>query len=524
MATINTQILLCNDTSVAWTTSSKILGKGEMAIEFFADENTPRFKFGDGEHTFAELNYVTMTPEGIQEAIESAVTSASHTHANKDVLDLLTSTWKSGVDEAVTKAGTAVQDVKIGETSIKDGSNIVTLGSAAQSETEDFATAAQGAKAESAIQGVKVNNKTLSPDGSKIVTITKADIGIDQVDNTSDLNKPISTATQSALDNKADVEHTHTKDEVGLGNVTNESKETMFNNAALTGTPTAPTAAEGTSTTQIATTEFVTSAIANGLAASDAMVYKGTLGTGGEVETLPTTYRTGWTYRVIEPGTYAGQVCEIGDLVIALVDRSGTDNEDSDWSVAQTNIDGAITSITGSNGITVTGSGTAKTIALAATGVLAGQYSLVTVDVNGRVTEASKPTTLSELGITEKFYTESQGQALESALNDKVDKVVGKELSSNDYTDDEKEKLSGIAEGATKVEESTNGNIKINNVDTVVYTHPDTAGNKHIPTGGSANQALVYASNGTAIWSNITTDMLTNGTNVLILNGGTAAE
>lgn len=44
---------------------------------------------------------------------------------------------------------------------------------------------------------------------------------------------------------------------VGLGNVTNESKATMFTSAALTGTPTAPTAAAGTNTTQIATTAFV---------------------------------------------------------------------------------------------------------------------------------------------------------------------------------------------------------------------------------------------------------------------------
>jgi hypothetical protein len=46
-----------------------------------------------------------------------------------------------------------------------------------------------------------------------------------------------------------------------LGNVTNESKATMFTNAALTGTPTAPTAALGTNTTQLATTAFV---LANG--------------------------------------------------------------------------------------------------------------------------------------------------------------------------------------------------------------------------------------------------------------------
>lgn len=47
---------------------------------------------------------------------------------------------------------------------------------------------------------------------------------------------------------------------VGLGNVTNESKTTMFSNAALTGVPTATTAAGGTNTTQIATTAYVQTA------------------------------------------------------------------------------------------------------------------------------------------------------------------------------------------------------------------------------------------------------------------------
>ena len=33
-----------------------------------------------------------------------------------------------------------------------------------------------------------------------------------------------------------------------------------------------------------------------------------------------------------------------------------------------------------------------------------------------------------------------------------------------------------------------------------VYTHPTTAGNKHIPTGGAANQVLKYSADGTAVW------------------------
>lgn len=45
--------------------------------------------------------------------------------------------------------------------------------------------------------------------------------------------------------------------QVGLGNVTNESKATMFTSPAFTGTPTAPTAAANTNTTQIASCEFV---------------------------------------------------------------------------------------------------------------------------------------------------------------------------------------------------------------------------------------------------------------------------
>lgn len=62
--------------------------------------------------------------------------------------------------------------------------------------------------------------------------------------------------------------------------------------------------------------------------------------------------------------------------------------------------------------------------------------------------------------------------------------------------------------GFTKVEaSSTNGNIKINGTETTVYTHPTTAGNKHIPSGGSSGQFLGYDSAGTAKWvSNPNTD------------------
>tara|TARA_R100000734_G_scaffold19153_1_gene18716 strand:+ start:36258 stop:40403 length:4146 start_codon:yes stop_codon:yes gene_type:complete len=57
--------------------------------------------------------------------------------------------------------------------------------------------------------------------------------------------------------------HSVTASQVGLGNVANESKSTMFTSAALTGTPTAPTASSSTNSTQIATTAYVTTAVSN---------------------------------------------------------------------------------------------------------------------------------------------------------------------------------------------------------------------------------------------------------------------
>ena len=48
----------------------------------------------------------------------------------------------------------------------------------------------------------------------------------------------------------------------------------------------------------------------------------------------------------------------------------------------------------------------------------------------------------------------------------------GTNLKIVEFTAAEKTKLAGIATGATKVESSTNGKIKINGTDTTVYTHP----------------------------------------------------
>ena len=62
---------------------------------------------------------------------------------------------------------------------------------------------------------------------------------------------------------------------------------------------------------------------------------------------------------------------------------------------------------------------------------------------------------------------------------------------------------------------STNGNIKINGTETTVYTHPTTAGNKHIPSGGAANQYLVYSAAGTAKWQAPASAIASGGTGLV---------
>lgn len=110
----------------------------------------------------------------------------------------------------------------------------------------------------------------------------------------------------------------------------------------LTGTPTAPTASSGTNTTQIATTAFVKAEIESVLDAADAMRFKGTIGSSGAtVSSLPAAHKAGDTYKVSTAGTYAGKVCEIGDMILCIKD--GSTSSDADWTVVQNNIDGAVT-------------------------------------------------------------------------------------------------------------------------------------------------------------------------------------
>lgn len=100
----------------------------------------------------------------------------------------------------------------------------------------------------------------------------------------------------------------------------------------FTGTPAAPTAAAGTNTTQIATTAFVQTAVANAVGnAFQSVVTSNTAISGA-------SYKKGMFWVVGTAGTYVGQTCEAGDLIYATKDK-GSSYSAADFTVVQTNID-----------------------------------------------------------------------------------------------------------------------------------------------------------------------------------------
>lgn len=156
------------------------------------------------------------------------------------------------------------------------------------------------------------------------------------------------TLTPDGTDDKITIGITASNVTTALGNtaVARATADHMGNNInsiyapkaspALSGTPTAPTAAAGTNTTQIATTAFVTSAIQT--AQTGAATFQGTAPTSF----APTNYKKGYYWVVGTAGTYVTQTCEPGDMIFAIKDY-GTAYAASDFNVIQTNLD--ITSI-----------------------------------------------------------------------------------------------------------------------------------------------------------------------------------
>lgn len=130
-----------------------------------------------------------------------------------------------------------------------------------------------------------------------------------------------------------------TKATTGVYGATKLSSAVNSSSEVLAATPKAVKMAYDQATTALNTAN-------NLLATADAMVFKGTLGTGGTITAVPTgasgkEYQAGYTYKIITDGTYAGNVCEVGDLLIAIADSTSgqTTVNNAHWTVVQSNLE-----------------------------------------------------------------------------------------------------------------------------------------------------------------------------------------
>lgn len=128
------------------------------------------------------------------------------------------------------------------------------------------------------------------------------------------------------------------------------AKKAPLASPAFTGAPTAPTAAAGTNSTQIATTSFVNTAITNKLAESDAMIYKGALegGSADPYGALTPAANRGWSYKVSKAGKINGVAVEAGDMLVCNKDSTAAATANNyatiaeNWDYIQGNLDGVV--------------------------------------------------------------------------------------------------------------------------------------------------------------------------------------
>lgn len=274
--------------------------------------------------------------DNLAASVGSAVTN-NHTHSNKAILDATTASFTTADETKLDgiEAGAEVNNISDVNAGLLTGSANTTLhyhdadrnranhtgtqsaDTIIDGTTNKAYTATEKTKLAGIQAGAQVNVVTSVAGKTGAVTLVNGDVGLGNVTNDAQVKK-----LASSTNGKIPTWNGTTGDALNDG----YSVETT-----LAGSSSAIPRADAVKT-------YVDAL----LSANDAMVYKGTLGTGGTVTALPTTHSAGWAYKVITAGTYAGVVCEVGDLIIAVIDRAGSGNLNSDWTIVQTNTDGAV--------------------------------------------------------------------------------------------------------------------------------------------------------------------------------------
>ena len=222
-------------TASQWTSANPVLNAGEMGWE--SDSN--KFKIGDGTNHWADLDYFidansTVNPSfGTSIVFEGATADSYETtlqvtdptadrtitfpdatgtvaltsdisELSQDAIDSaltagtgITKTYNDGANTLTLAVDTTTIQARVTDVSDTEIGYLNGVTSAIQTQLDDKSTAS---KTET------LTNKTLtSPVINTPTGITKTDVGLANVDNTTDANKPVSTATQTELNLKANL-------------------------------------------------------------------------------------------------------------------------------------------------------------------------------------------------------------------------------------------------------------------------------------------------------------------------------
>jgi hypothetical protein len=176
-----------------------------------------------------------------------------------------------------------------------------------------------------------------------------------------------------------------TKGDVGLGNVTNESKATMFSSPAFTGNPTAPTQTSTNDSTRIATTAFVQNRIDEIIGNAGS-----TLDTLGELSASLSDDQDALTSLTTTVGTKLAKSSNLSDLTNA--------------STARTNLGLGTAATTNSTAYATAAQGTLADSALQSLGSVTG-HTDVTSAGSGAIITSAERTKLSGISAGANNYT-----------------------------------------------------------------------------------------------------------------------
>lgn len=241
-----TLIQMRRGTASQWASVNPVLVVGEPGFE----SDTGKFKLGDGTTAWASLAYV-----GSDRAL------ATHSHPSTALTDSTTlgRSLITAVDAAAARSaiGAGTSNLALGTTSttamagnkvfaFTDITGVIATAQlpplainetwAVGSQAEMLALVAQ--RGDVAIRTdtnrtyilatdspttladwkeIMASGQVVSVAGrAGVVVLSKSDVGLTNVDNTSDSNKPISSATQTALNAKAASTHTHSSADIAI--------------------------------------------------------------------------------------------------------------------------------------------------------------------------------------------------------------------------------------------------------------------------------------------------------------------